>query len=68
MSHLKTSTPIFFKLIHVITGIAEVLYEDFPDKVPPMRDIQYIIDLTSGASLLDLPHRMDPTMHIKLKG
>jgi len=65
----KDNTLIFSKLIYVITGIVEVLHEDPSDKLPPMHDIQHIIDLTPGASLLDLPHhRMDPTMHIKLKG
>ena len=53
----------------MITGIAEVLPEDLPDKLPPMCDIKHVIDLTPGASLPDLPHhRMDPIMHIKLKG
>ena len=65
----KDSTSIFPKLIHVITKIAEVLHEDLPDKLSPTCDIQHAIDLTSGVSLLDLPHyRMDPIMHIELKG
>ena len=29
----KDSTPIFPKLIHVITEIAEVLHEDVPDRL-----------------------------------
>ena len=64
----KGSTPISPKLIHVITGSAEVLHEDLPDRLQSMCDIQHVIDLTPGASLLDLPHhRIDPTMHIELK-
>jgi len=35
----KDSTPNSPKLIHVITGIAEVLHEDFPDKLPLTHDI-----------------------------
>ena len=49
----------------MITGIAEVLREDLSDRVPLMRDIQHVIDLTPRASLPNLPHhRMDPTVHI----
>jgi len=68
MSHLKTVFRFPPKLIHVIAGITEVLHEDLPDKLPPC-DIQHAIDLTPGASPPNLPyHRMDPTMHIELKG
>jgi len=42
----KNNTLIFFKLIHVITGIAEVLHEDLPDRLPPTRGIQHVIVLT----------------------
>jgi len=47
----KDSTLISSKLIHVITGIAEALHEDFPNRLQPMRDIQHVINLTRGASL-----------------
>jgi len=64
----KDSTPISPKLIHVITEIAKLLHEDLPDRLPPMRHIQYIINLIPGASLPDYPyHRMNLTMHIELK-
>ena len=35
----KDNTLIFPKPIHVITGIAEALHEDLPDKLPPTRNI-----------------------------
>ena len=52
----------------MITGIAEVLYEALPDKLPSTRNIQHAIDLVLRVSLPNLPHhRMNPLMHIELK-
>jgi len=65
----EDNTSISSKLIHVIMGIAEVLHEGLLDKLPPTHDIQHAIDLVPEASLSHLPHhRMDPLMHIELKG
>ena len=69
MSHLKIVFRFPPKLIHVIAGNVKVPHENLPDKLPPTRDIQHVINLTPRASLPDLRHHMvDPTMHIELKG
>ena len=47
------STPILFEVTLLITELVDVLSEDLPDKVPPMR-VEYVIMLVSGASLPDL--------------
>jgi len=49
----KDSTPILFEVTLLITELVDVLSEDLPDKVPPMR-VEYVIMLVSGASLPDL--------------
>ena len=46
----------------------DILSKDLSDKLPPMHNIQHVIDLTPGASLSDLPqHGMDLIMHIEIK-
>jgi len=52
----------------MIEEFSHVFHEDFPNKLPIMRDIQYAIDLIPRSSLPNLPHyQMNPTEHDELK-
>lgn len=52
----------------LIREFGKMFYEDLQDKLPPIRDIQHIIDLVLGATLSNLPYyRMNPTKHAELK-
>ena len=51
----------------IITDFADVFLNDFPDQLPPMRNIQHAIYLVPGASLPSLPHyHMNPMEHAEL--
>jgi len=64
----ESNTAIPPEVTPMIAEFADVFPEDLPDKLPPMRDIQHVINLVPGASLPNLPHyRMNPTEHVELK-
>ncbi|CAA6656579.1 unnamed protein product [Spirodela intermedia] len=54
-------------LICILSEYADVLLEELPRELPPLRHIQHAIDLVPRASLLNLPHYcMEPAKYKEL--
>ena len=52
----------------VLQEFKDVLPEELLDHLPPMRDIQHVIDFVLGATLPNLPHyRISPVEHAELQ-
>ena len=52
----------------ILEEFFEVLSKDLPGELPPMRNIQYVIDLVTGATLPNMSHyMMNPAEHAELQ-
>ncbi|CAA7399126.1 unnamed protein product [Spirodela intermedia] len=62
-----TLTPPSPEVEGILSEYADILPEELPRELPPLRHIQHAIDLVSKASLLNLPHyRMEPAKYEEL--
>ncbi len=55
-------------VVSLLEEFHSVFSQDLPDILPPMRDLQHVIDLIPGASVPTLlHHRLNPNDHTELK-
>ena len=56
------------KVASLLCEFHDIFLEDLLDYLPPMRNIQHVIDLVPRSILSNLPHyRLNPTEHIELQ-
>ena len=52
----------------MLNEFSDLIPDELPNELPPMRDIQHAMDLTPGASLPNLhAYRMSPSEHAEMK-
>ena len=57
-AELETESHILGHIRPILEEFFEVLYKNLPGELPPMRNIQYVIDLVTGATLPNMSHYM----------
>jgi hypothetical protein len=55
------------ELAIILDRFQDIMPSEMPNQLPPMRDVQHVIDLIPGSSLPNLPHyRMSPAKNEEL--